>query len=105
MTDTKREYTVEERKQARIVLGISDAHRRMVPLAELSNEELLERFALSVRANSDRLAEKEGALNAVRDLLKSARKAKKLANARADKAEQTMRAMLDNLADVIKADT
>lgn len=69
-----------------------------IPLEECSKEQLLARFRHVVSSHNDRLSEMNGALDALRKRCNDHRKAKTLANARADRAEKAMRSMLDAFA-------
>lgn len=71
---------------------------KVIPLEECTKEQLLARFRHVVATNQDRMAEKVAGHEALIKRLQDARKAKRLANARADRAEAAMRAMLDAFA-------
>ena len=94
MTD-KIEYTEEERRQARIILGFRNPDWSIIPLEDRTPENLLQMVRNYQDKVADSLAAHQAAMNVMEDRLKTARKAKRLANRRADKAEKAMRALLD----------
>lgn len=89
MTD----YTLEEKRSARKVLGIRDDDRT-IPVSKRSVEALVDTIALQRANHQDRFAEMQGANDALRARLRAHRKAKALANKRADTAVAAMQAML-----------
>lgn len=70
-----------------------------IPLEECTREQLIARFRYVVDAHTDKLHEMSGARDALVKRCDAHRKAKALANARADRAEAAMRAMLDAFAE------
>lgn len=87
----------EERLAARKVLGFNDDNGKAIPMDQRTPEALLETLYLrnmldGLRAEAMMTAEKR-----FLEKIKIERKAKHLANARADRAEAAMRAMLDTL--------
>lgn len=91
-------YTQEERDFARRVLGIRDDEGKVIPLANRSKEDLIEQIKLTISSKYDSIAGHQAHIKALEDKLRSARKAKNMANRRADVAESTMRYMLDKFA-------
>jgi hypothetical protein len=89
------EYSCEDRQNARKVLGFKDEDGQHIPLGERSREELLDTIAAMSAANRDRITALQGANEALLKRLKIHRKAKALANRRADHAVAMMRDMLD----------
>ena len=89
--------STEERRAARKVLGFTDDGGKTIQLDQRTPEALLETLYLrnmldGLRAEAAMTAEKR-----FLEKVKIERKAKNLANARADRAEAAMRAMLDAL--------
>ena len=74
------------------------ADGKIIPLEENTREQLLARFKHVVAKHTDQMAASKGANEALMKRLQDARKAKQMANARADRAEAAMRAMLDAFA-------
>jgi len=89
------EYTEEEREQARKTLGIVDSEGKSIGLEERSKEALIETIRLINARTTDRNVAHSAAMDAMEKRLKSARKAKALANRRADVALKTMADMLE----------
>jgi hypothetical protein len=84
-------YTRDEKKYARKVLGFR-ADDGTIPLEERTVESLIDQIAMERSRHKDRLTEMQGAIDALHARLRSHRKAKALANKRADTA---VAAMLD----------
>lgn len=85
----------EARMEAQKVLGLRDDDGRMVPFRQMDRDTLLFRFQMMLDTNEDRGVAHAAEVKALERRLKDARNAKRLANARADRAEKAMRAMLD----------
>lgn len=83
------------KSEARKVLGIRDEKGDAVQLKNRSREALIDTIGLINSQETDRNLAHQAAMGVMEGRLKSARKAKSLANARADRAESMMRTMLD----------
>lgn len=92
------EYSLEEKRHAREVLGIR-RDKNIIPLLERSKEALIDTIIMQRENHTDALAAANGANEALRSRLRSHRKAKALANKRADAAVAAMRYMLDRFED------
>ena len=88
-------YSIEERRHAREVLGLTEDGRH-IPLCDRTKEALIETMALQRAKHHDELTGRDGAIDALKARLRAHRKAKALANQRADKAVAAMKAMLDS---------
>ena len=95
MTRPVKPYTHEEKRKARIVLGIRDENGVMIPLKDRTVDALIDSLADMRARHADKIASMEGSIEALTKRLRSHRKAKALANKRADKAVAAMRDMLD----------
>ncbi|ESX17854.1 hypothetical protein X766_15695 [Mesorhizobium sp. LSJC255A00] len=71
------------------------ADGKAIPLEECTKDQLLARFRHVVGTHSDKLHEMNAARDALLKRCNDHRKAKALANARADRAETAMRTLLD----------
>ena len=89
------EYTIDEKNQARRVLGIKRQDGpQPVPMKERSREALLDTIEILKANHADRIEALAGAEKALFKRLKDHRKAKALANKRADAAVAMMHEML-----------
>ena len=89
------EYSHEDRENARKVLGFKDEDGQNIPLKDRSKDALLDTIRRMSAANRDRITALQGSNDALLKRLKDHRKAKALANRRADQAVAMMREMLD----------
>ena len=89
------EYTAADRKKARIVLGITDSNGRRLKMQDMTKEALIDRMLTQGENHMDRIHELNGSIDALKKRLKDHRKAKALANRRADDAVSVMRTMLN----------
>lgn len=87
-------YTTEEKRQARKVLGIRSDDGN-IPLKERSREALIDTINMMSERHKDQLTELQGANDALKKRLKDHRKAKALANTRADRAVAALRAAIN----------
>ena len=90
-------YTLEEKQQARRMLGIRD-ETGTIPVSQRTVEALIDTIALQRENHRDKVAELEGGIAALRVRLRAHRKAKALANRRADDAVAAMRDLLARFA-------
>lgn len=88
-------YSQDQKRHARIVLGIRTEDYDIVSRHDMDRETLMDLLDLRAKIHRDQLTAHEGAMKALMKRLKDTRKAKRLANARADRAERVMRKMLD----------
>jgi hypothetical protein len=86
-------YTREEKQHARKVLGFR-TDDGTIPLEERTVESLIDLIAMQRVRHQDRITEMQGTIDALHARLKFHRKAKSLANKRADTAVAAMRDML-----------
>lgn len=84
----------EQKKAARILLGLKDEQHMPIKMADRSPEALLVTIDLLNKSASDHTAARLATEEMLHKRLKAERKARALANARADKAVAAMRAML-----------
>lgn len=82
------------KSEARKVLGLRTG-TRPVMVADMTREQLIDKIADLRSIHTDRVTELNGSIDALHKRLKDHRKAKRLANKRADAAEKAMRDMLD----------
>lgn len=79
-----------------------DASGKPIPLEDLTKEQLIDRFRAAVARHGDNDAAYKGQIEALKKRLASHRKAKALANRRADKAVSALRAVVDKLASEVE---
>lgn len=78
-----------------------DENGKTLPLEECSKEQLIDRFRAVVARHEDERTAHRGAIEALQKRLRSHRKAKALANKRADLAVKAMQGMLETFGDKI----
>lgn len=89
------EYTLEQKREARKILGILDQDGKVIKVKDLSREALIDTIFLSWDMNDDQIEKREASIKALEARLKSAHQAKALANRRADLAEKGLRQLID----------
>lgn len=91
------EFTKEERVRACQILGIRDVNGDSIPLKDRTVEALLITMELRANRAEDNHIANQAAIKALEERLKIARKAKRLANRRADTAMAAVRLFLDKM--------
>lgn len=91
----KRDDALDARRKAMIVLGLRGADGSALPNSKLDREALLLRMEMMAEKHKDAEAANRAANEKLLELLATARKAKRLANARADTLAAMMKDMLD----------
>lgn len=89
-------YTEEEKRHARVVLGFRNDDGTIKALVDRDKEELLDTLRLRSLSETDKHKAHLAAMEAMEQRLKAARRARGLANRRADTAVKMMEQMLES---------
>lgn len=94
--------TAVERSQARETLGIPLRSVDRASLETMDHESLVDLILLERQRHKDRIAERVAGIEALHKRLETARKARRLANRRADAAVRVSKDLLETLSKEIK---
>tara|TARA_R110000851_G_scaffold41082_7_gene103340 strand:- start:4042 stop:4386 length:345 start_codon:yes stop_codon:yes gene_type:complete len=97
-------YSLNDRIFARKVLGLRTDKNDLVKIVDRDKEALLVTIELLKNQIDDKKTSGEGAIRALTDKMVILRKAKKLANSRADKAVASMKKMLEEFQESLMKD-